>query len=103
MSQDKLQALDGILAEIFPEEPLTSSNAVPPPINASSEPSGDEPPVQDPAIEPPKDASDPVTIAEHARAALAAQSLDTAIRLRWAVEMRDGTPMLTCTGNLAID
>jgi hypothetical protein len=104
MSQDKkLQALDGILAEIFPEEPLSSSNAVPPSINASSEPSGDEPPVQDPAIEPPKDASDPVTIAEHARAALAAQSLDTAIRLRWAVEMRDGTPMLTCTGNLAID
>ena len=103
MSQDKLQALDGILAEIFPEEPLSSSNAVPPPITASSEPSGDEPPVQDPAIEPPKDASDPVTIAEHARAALAAQSLDTAIRLRWAVEMRDGTPMLTCTGNLAID
>jgi hypothetical protein len=130
MSQDKLQALDGILAEIFPEEPLTSSNAVPPPITASSEPSGDEPPVQDPAIEPPKDASDPVTIAEHARAVLAAQSLDTAIRLRWAirdikagrtklspidpndlaalidlgfVEMRDGTPMLTCTGNLAIN
>ena len=107
-----------------------SSNAVPPPITASSEPSGDEPPVQDPAIEQPKDASDPVTIAEHARAVLAAQSLDTAIRLRWTirdikagrtklspidpndlaalidlgfVEMRDGTPMLTRTGNLAID
>ena len=125
MSQDKLRALDGILAEIFPEEPPSSSNAVPPPITASSEPSGD-----DPAIEPPKDASDPVTIAEHAKAVLAAQSLDTAIRLRWAirdikagrtklspidpndlaalidlgfVEMRDGMPMLTRTGNLAIN
>jgi hypothetical protein len=130
MSQDKLQALDGILAEIFREEPLISTNAVPPRITPSSEPSDDKPPVQDPAIEPPKDAGDPVTIAEQARAVLDALSLDTAIRLRWAirdikarrtklspidpsdlaalidldfVEMRDGTPMLTRTGNLAIE
>jgi hypothetical protein len=85
MSQDKLQALDGILAEIFREEPLISTNAVPPPITPSSEPSDDEPPVQDPAIKPPKDAGDPVTIAEQARAVLDALSLDTAIRLRWAI------------------
>jgi hypothetical protein len=85
MSHDKLQALDGILAEIFREEPLISTNAVPPPITPSSEPSDDEPPVQDPAIEPPKDAGDPVTIAEQARAVLDALSLDTAIRLRWAI------------------
>jgi hypothetical protein len=85
MSQDKLQALDGILAEIFREEPLISTNAVPPLITPSSEPSDDEPPVQDPAIEPPKDAGDPVTIAEQARAVLDALSLDTAIRLRWAI------------------
>jgi hypothetical protein len=85
MSQDKLQALDGILAEIFREEPPISTNAVPPPITPSSEPSDDEPPVQDPAIKPPKDAGDPVTIAEQARAVLDALSLDTAIRLRWAI------------------
>jgi hypothetical protein len=69
-------------------------------------------------------------MAEQARALLDALSLDTAIRLRWAirdikarrtklspidqndlaalidldfVEMRDGTPILTRTGNLAID
>ena len=54
MSQDELQALDGILAEIFREEPPISTNAVPPPITPSSEPSDDEPPVQDPAIKPPE-------------------------------------------------
>jgi hypothetical protein len=132
VSQNKLGTLDdGVFAEIFREEPLISTNPEPPPITSSSEPSGEEPPIRAPIIEPLKDAGDPVTIiAEQARAALGALGLDTAIRLRWAirdikakrtklapidpndlatlidlelVEMRDGTPMLTCTGNLAID
>jgi len=121
---------DGVFAEIFREEPLISTNPEPPPITSSSEPSGEEPPIRAAIIEPPKDVGDPVTIAEQARAALGALGLDTAIRLRWAirdikakrtklspidpndlaalidldfVEMRDGTPMLTRTGNLAID
>jgi hypothetical protein len=131
VSRDKLGTLDdGVFAEIFREEPLISTNPEPPPITSSSEPSGEEPPIRAPIIEPLKDAGDPVTIAEQSRAALGALGLDTAIRLRWAmrdikakrtklspidpndlatlidlelVEMRDGTPMLTCTGNLAID
>jgi hypothetical protein len=131
VSRDKLGTLDdGVFAEIFREEPLISTNPEPPPITSSSEPSGEEPPIRAPIIEPLKDAGDPVTIAEQSRAALGALGLDTAIRLRWAmrdikakrtklspidpndlatlidlelVERRDGTPMLTRTGNLAID
>jgi hypothetical protein len=85
MSQDKLQALDGILAEIFREEPLISTNAVPPPITPSSSQVMMSLPSKIPPLEPPKDAGDPVTIAEQARAVLDALSLDTAIRLRWAI------------------
>ena len=131
MSQDKRQALDGILAEIFREKSSLSTNAATPPITTSNEPpTAEEPPVQDPVIEPLNDTYDPVTIAEQTRAALNGLGLDTAIRLRWAirdikakrtklspidpndlaalidldlVELRDGTPVLTRAGNLAID
>ncbi|WP_249166776.1 hypothetical protein [Bradyrhizobium sp. JYMT SZCCT0428] len=130
MSTDKLQAMDKVLAEIFREPPLISTQIVPPPATSFDQPNEEEPSVQAPAVDAPSDAEDAVRRAGQAKSLLEGLSLDTAIRLRWAmrdiraqrtkltpvsendlaalmdlgfVEMREGIPNLTGLGVLVLD
>ena len=130
MSRDKLQDLDSVLAEIFREPPLISTNIEPSPATSFDQPNEEEPAVQTPAVDAPPEAEDAVRRAEQAKSLLAGLGLDTAIRLRWAmrdirgkrtkmspvsendlatlmnlgvVEMREGIPRLTGLGVLALD
>ena len=130
MSRDKLQDLDSVLAEIFREPPLISTNIEPSPATSFDQPNEEEPAVQAPAVDAPPEAEDAVRRAEQAKSLLAGLGLDTAIRLRWAmrdirgkrtkmspvsekdlaalmdlgfVEMREGIPRLTGLGVFALD
>jgi len=131
MSKDKIQELDNILAGIFREPPLISTNTEPPPSPFSDRPNDEGPSVHPPAVEtPPNNAENAVRQAEQARLLLAGLGRDTAIRLRWAmrdirgkrmkmspvsendlaalidlgfVEMHEGTPKLTDLGVLVLD
>jgi hypothetical protein len=87
MSKDKTQELDNILAGIFRESPLISTNTRLPPSSFSDRPSNEGPSVHPPAVEAPPNGVNAAERAEQARSLLAGLDLDTAIRLRWA--MRD--------------
>jgi hypothetical protein len=87
MSTDKLQPLDSLLADIFREPPLISTNLEPLP-STFSEQADDEPSAIRPVtFDTSPDEEKAVRLAEHAKSLLAGLNLDTAIRLRWA--MRD--------------
>ena len=130
MSTDKLHELDRVLSEILRETPLISTRSEPPPATSPDQPNEEERVVQAPAVDAIPDAADPVRRAEQAKSLLAGLSLDTAIRLRWAmrdirgkrtkllpisendlaalidlgfVEVREGIPKLTGWGVLALD
>jgi hypothetical protein len=130
MSRDKIQELDNMLAGIFREPPLISTNAEPLPSPFSDPPNNEEPPVHSPVVEDPADAGNAVRQAEQARLLLAGLGRDTAIRLRWAMrdirgkrmkmspvsendlaalmdlgfaEVYEGTPRLTDLGVLVLD
>jgi hypothetical protein len=130
MSKDKLQNLDSVLAEIFREPPLISTNIEPSPATSSDQPNEEQPAVQAPEVDTPPDAENAVRRTEQAKSLLAGLGLDTAIRLRWAmrdirgkrtklspvsendlaalmdmgfVEMREGIPRLTGLGVLVLD
>ncbi len=130
MSADRLQALDGILAEIFREGPLISTTAVSSSPVVLDQTGGDEPEPKPGVVEAPPDAAHAVMMAEQAKSVLAGLNLDTAIRLRWVlrdikakrtklspispndlaalidlelVRMHEGAPMLTLAGDLVLD
>src|SRR4051794_32469191 len=130
MSTDKLQALDSLLADIFREPPLISTNVEPLPSAFSDQPNGEASVVQTATAHTSPDEEKAVRLAEQAKALLAGLNRDTAIRLRWAmrdikakrtklspvssndlgalldlgfVEMREETPILTDAGFLALD
>ena len=130
MSTDKLKALDSLLADIFREPPLISTNVEPSPSAFADQPNGEASAVQAPTVHISSDEEKAVRLAEQAKSLLAGLNRDTAIRLRWAmrdikakrtkltpvspndlealldlgfVEIRDGTPVLTDTGFRALD
>jgi hypothetical protein len=130
MGADKLHELDSVLAEIFREPPLISTNIDPSPATSFDQPNEEDLAVQAPAADAPPDVDDAVLRAEQAKSLLAGLDLDTGIRLRWAmrdirgkrtkmspvsendlaalmdfgfVEMREGLPRLTGLGVLALD
>ncbi|WP_249147151.1 hypothetical protein [Bradyrhizobium sp. AUGA SZCCT0177] len=130
MSTDKLQEMDKVLAEIFREPPLISTQIEPAPATSFDPPNEEEPSVQAPAVDAAPDAEDALRRAEQAKSLLSGLNLDTAIRLRWAmrdirskrtkltpvsendlaalmdlgfVEMQEGVPRLTGFGVLALD
>ncbi|MBR1225513.1 MULTISPECIES: hypothetical protein [unclassified Bradyrhizobium] len=130
MSTDKLQEMDKVLAEIFREPPLISTQIEPAPATSFDPPNEEEPSVQAPAVDAAPDAEDALRRAEQAKSLLSGLNLDTAIRLRWAmrdirskrtkltpvsendlaalvdlgfVEMQEGIPRLTGLGVLALD
>ena len=84
MSTNKLQALDSLLADIFREPPLISTNVEP---AFSEQPADESSAVVPHATHASPDEENAVTLAQQAKALLAGLNHDTAIRLRWA--MRD--------------
>ena len=130
MSTDKLQALDSLLADIFREPPLISTNVEPSPSAFADQANGEASAVQAPTVHTSPDEEKAVRLAEQAKSLLAGLNRDTAIRLRWVmrdikakrtklspvssndlgalldlgfVEMREETPILTDVGFLALD
>ena len=130
MSTDKLQTLDSLLADIFREPPLISTHLEPSSSAFSDQPDGEASAVQAPIVDTSSDEEKAVRLAEQAKSVLAGLNSDTAIRLRWTmrdikakrtklspvspndlgalldlglVEMREGTPVLTNIGFLALD
>jgi hypothetical protein len=130
MSTDKLQTLDNLIADIFREPPLISTHVEPPPSASPDQPDGEASAVQSPAVDISPDTETAVRLVEQAKSLLAGLNRDAGIRLRWAmrdikakrtnlspvsandlealmdlgfVEMRDGTPVLTDIGFLALD
>lgn len=87
MSTDKLQALDSLLADIFREPPLISTNVEPSAAAFSEQPADESSAVVPHAARASPDEEKAVTLAQQAKALLAGLNHDTAIRLRWA--MRD--------------
>ena len=87
MSTDKLQALDSLLADIFREPPLISTNVEPSPASLSEHPADEPSSVAPQATHTSSDEEKAVRLAQQAKALLAGLNGDTAIRLRWA--MRD--------------
>jgi hypothetical protein len=130
MNTDKLQTLDNLLADIFREPPLISTHVEPSPSAFPDQPDSEAAAVQAPIVDISLDTEKAVRLAEQAKSVLAGLNRDTAIRLRWTmrdikakrtklspvspndlgalldlglVEMREGTPVLTDIGFLALD
>ena len=87
MSTDRRQALDSLLADIFREPPLISTNVEPSAAAFSEQPADESSAVVPHATHASPDEEKAVTQAQQAKALLAGLNHDTAIRLRWA--MRD--------------
>ncbi|MGH6708547.1 MAG: hypothetical protein ACREEK_06205 [Bradyrhizobium sp.] len=130
MNTDKLQTLDNLLADIFREPPLIPTHLEPSPSALHDQPNDEAPPVQAPIVDTLPDTEKAVRLVEQAKSVLAGLNSDTAIRLRWTmrdikakrtklspvspndlgalldlglVEMREGAPVLTDIGFLALD
>jgi len=130
MSTDKLQALDSLLAGIFSEPPLISTHVAPSPSGLPDHADVEASAVEASIVDTASDTDKAVKLAEQAKSVLTGLSHDTAIRLRWTmrdikakrtklspvspndlgalldlglVEMREGKPVLTNIGFLALD
>jgi hypothetical protein len=130
MSADRLQQLNERIAELFRDDWPISTRTEPPPGTSVDPPPIDEAVSEASVTEIACAAENAPTMTEQPRSVLGGLSLDTAIRLRWAlrdikakrtklspvsqndlmalielglIEMRDDVPQLTNEGHRAID
>jgi hypothetical protein len=130
MSADRLRQLNERIAELFRDDWPISTRAEPPPGTSVDPPTIDEAVSEASVTEIACAAENAPTMTEQPRSVLDGLSLDTAIRLRWAlrdikakrtklspisqndlmalielglIEMRDDVPQLTNEGHRAID
>jgi hypothetical protein len=130
MSPNRLRELNERIAQLFRDGSPISTSAEAPPITSVGQPNIDEAVSEASVIETAGTAENATAMADQPRSVLDGLSLDTAIRLRWAlrdikarrtkltpisqndlmalidlglIEMRDDVPQLTDDGHRAID
>jgi hypothetical protein len=130
MSPNRLRELNERIAQLFRDGSPISTSAEAPPITSVGQPNIDEAVSEASVIETAGTAENATAMADQPRSVLDGLSLDTAIRLRWAlrdikarrtkltpisqndlmalidlglIEMRDDVPQLTDEGHRAID